>query len=69
MVMVNILDFLANQLVKALHIEVPKDDRDITYKMLEVIFGLDTDFKILGMTMLMVPVIRDDLPAHKIDDI
>ena len=69
MAMVNILDFLANQFVKALHIEVPKDDRDITYKMLEVIFGLDTDFKILGMTMLMVPVIRDDLPAHKIDDI
>lgn len=58
-----------NQLVKALHIEVPEDDRDVTYKMMDVIFGLDSEFKILGTTMLMVPIIRDTLPTHKIDDI
>ena len=58
-----------NQLVKALHIEVPEEERDATYKMIDVIFGLDSDFKILGTTMLMVPIIRDNLPTHKIDDI
>lgn len=58
-----------NQLVKALHIEVPEEDRDVTYKMMENIFGLDLDFKILGTTMLMVPIIRDNLPSHKIEDI
>lgn len=34
-----------------------------------MIFGLDSDFQILGMTMLMVPIIRDDLHSHKLDDI
>ena len=58
-----------NQLVKALHVEVPEEERDVTYKMLDMIFGLDSGFKILGMSLLMVPVIRDDLPSHKIDDI
>ena len=56
-----------NQLVKALHIEVPEDDRDVTYKVMDIIFGLDSDLKFT--TMLMVPIIRTDLPSHKIEDI
>ena len=58
-----------NQFVKALHIEVPADERDVTYKVMDIIFGIDSPFKILGTTMLMVPIIRDDLPSHKIEDI
>jgi|GEM_PF-3693808 len=58
-----------NQFVKALHIEVPEDDRDTTYKVMEIIFGIDSEFKILGTTMLMVPIIREDLPSHKIENI
>lgn len=58
-----------NQLVKALHIEVPEDDRYVTYKIVDMIFGLDSEFQILSMNMLMMPVIRDDLPSYKIDDI
>ena len=58
-----------NQLIKALHIKVPENERDITYKILEVIFVLDSEFKILGTSMLMVPIIRDNIPIYKIDDI
>ena len=36
-----------NQFVKALHIEVPADERDVTYKVVDIIFGIDSPFKIL----------------------
>ena len=58
-----------NTLVKALHIEVPSDERDQTYKMLEMIFGLDSQFEILNCELLMVPIIRPDIPGHKIENI
>lgn len=58
-----------NTLVKALHIEVPSDDRDSTYKIMEAIFGLHSDFKILGTQMLLVLLIRPTIPSHKIENI
>lgn len=59
----------SNTLVKALHIEVLKDERDQTYKILEFTFGLDSQFQILNCEFLMVTIIRSDIPTHKIDNI
>ena len=58
-----------NTIVKALHIEVPRDERDATYNIMRVIFGLDSGFSILGTELLLVPIIRDTIPSHKIENI
>ena len=58
-----------NTLLKALHIEVPKEERDATYKVMQILFGLGSRHKVLGTNMLMVPVLRPEIPTHKIDNI
>jgi len=58
-----------NTIVKALHIEVPRDEIDATYNIMRVIFGLDSGFSILGTELLLVPIIRDTIPSHKIENI
>lgn len=56
-------------MVKALHIEVPVEERDTTYKILDSIFGLNSTFTILGTHMLLVPIIRPSIPSHKVENI
>ena len=56
-------------MLKALHIEVPKDERDTTYEFMQILVGLGSKFKVLGTNMLMVPVLHSEIPTHKIDNI
>ena len=55
--------------MKSLHIEVPRDQRDATYKIMKAIFGLDSGFSILDIELLLVPIIRNTIPSHKIENI
>ena len=53
------------RIVRALHIEVPRAHKDYIYKRLQVIFSARYADS-LGRRLLMVPIIRDTTPSHKI---
>ena len=53
------------QYVKALHIEVPRDRKESTYRMLNVIFGSSSTIKLLGRDLRMTPVITADTTSHQ----
>ena len=55
--------------LSAIHIQVPNDEKDVTYEMLRNFFGLDNITPILGREMLMVPIIRATSAAHKNENI
>ena len=54
-----------NQYVKALHVEVPRQEHDATYRMLLRFFGSTSKQKILHRNLRMIPVITADTPTHK----
>ena len=48
---------------------MPKNELDTTYKVIQLLFGLGSKTKVLGTNMLMVPVLRTEIPTHKIGNI
>ena len=53
------------RIVRALHVEVTRAQKDYIYKYLQTIFSIRNSH-LLGRRLLMVPIIRDTTPSHKI---
>lgn len=53
----------SDRVVRALHIEVPRQHKGETYKMLQNCFGLGSKCEIQGRRLMMVPTIRDTTPT------
>lgn len=53
------------RIVRALHIEVPRAKKDYIYKRLSKLFSTK-NAHMLGRRLLMVPIIRDTTPSHKV---
>ena len=54
-----------NQYTKALHIEVPRDEKEKTYRMLQRFLGSTARKRILERDPRMVPTWKSDLTSHQ----
>lgn len=54
-----------SQYVKALHVEVPRDEKLATYRMLLKFLGSSSQFNLLGRNLRMTPVPTAETPTHQ----
>ena len=58
-------DKKGSQYIKALHVEVPRNENIATYQILLKFLGSSSNYQLLHRNLRMIPVLTADTPTHK----